>query len=410
MSTWSMVFIFESLIFLLLFLIIYPFFIYPLIVIALHKFKKHFILQKACKEYYPYVSCIIAVYNEQDVIKAKVDSILRAEYPPHKLQIFIGSDGSTDNSNLIINDLVDKYDQVFAKCFQIRSGKTSVINKMTKWVLEQRPQGPDHIIVYTDANIMLKVDTIAQLVFPFSDKTVALVDSRIIQRAGNLYGIAETEKMYMNIESEIKRKEGELWGLSMGAFGGCYALRSNYSCELPDGLLVDDFYISMRAMMQSGVSITNNKAICFENIPDNLKEEFNRKKRIAAGNFQNMREFIPKITKMPGKLAFVFISHKVLRWLFPFHLLLFLLVSTALGFLGKPIYSSIVMLFIAVWGLLPLLDHLLDKCNVKIQWLRSWSYFVWMNIAVLLGFYRYLRGIHQSTWQPPKRTSEDDKI
>ncbi|MBK9108103.1 MAG: glycosyltransferase [Saprospiraceae bacterium] len=384
--------------------------IYPLIVILLFKFTRHFKRNQSNEDFLPFVSCIIAVYNEQDVIKAKIDSILRSEYPSDKLKIFIGSDGSTDDSNLIIKDLADKYDQVFANCFQLRSGKTSVINKMTKWVLDQNPSSPDHIIVYTDANIILSPDTITQLVSPFNDLGVAIVDSRIIQRAGHQYGIAKTEKLYMNIESEIKRKEGELWGLSMGAFGGCYALRSNYSCELPNGLLVDDFYISMQAMMNKGLSITNHKAICFENIPDSLKEEFNRKRRIAAGNFQNLQAFIPKINLMPIKLAFVFISHKVLRWLFPFHLLLFILFSALLGFLGKPIYSIIVMLFIGVWALLPLLDHLLDKWSIKISWLRSWSYFVWMNIAVLFGFYRYLRGIHQSTWQPPKRTQEDGKF
>lgn len=394
-----------SLFFLFAFFMVYPYLFYPAWVRLCYFVKKDTLKTLPTDTYQPFISCIISVYNEQEVIKAKIISILESDYPQTKLKIYVGSDGSTDSSNQIISELSKQFNQICFEPYQTRAGKTSVINKLTRRALLEHKEDPDHIIVYTDANIMLQSDTLTNLMQPFLIKQVAIVDTRIIQRSKDTYGVARTEKTYMNFESRLKKMEGELWGMAMGAFGGCYALRSTYSCELPEGLLVDDFYISMQAMIKGGLSLSNHEAICYENIPDNLKEEFNRKRRIASGNFQNLQSFLPRISAMGRLLAFVFISHKVIRWLFPFFLLSLFIVGLVLAFMGNSFFGTVVWMLILLGGIIPAIDWFMYKFGLKIQILRSWRYFVLMNIAVFIGFYRYLRGIHQSTWQPPTRTN-----
>ncbi|MBK8955720.1 MAG: glycosyltransferase [Saprospiraceae bacterium] len=384
--------------------IIYPYVLYPFIIYCLYKFQGKGRAQELNTDPAFRISCIIAVYNEEAVIQKKIESVLNSDYPKHLLKIYIGSDGSTDRSNEILKNIAETNEQVVIQLYSDRSGKTNVINRLTKFVLNENKSESTHILVYTDANIFLNESTLRHIVVPFQNPKVALVDSRIIQRTEQLYGIGESEKVYMNLEIWLKKMEGDLWGLSMGAFGGCYALRSTYSSELPAGLLVDDFYISMRAMLDKGLSITNHQAVCYEHIPDNLKEEFNRKRRIASGNFQNLQIFLPRILQMGFRLAFVFISHKVMRWLFPINVLLFFLICGILALQGYSIYSFAFILMTFVIGFLPFIDYILAKFHIKIQLLRAWRYFIFMNIAVLVGFYRYLRGIQQSTWQPPKRT------
>ena len=93
----NMEIILKSILFLSVFLIIYNHFIYPCIVIFLSK-------KVADEEFfmgddftsYPHVSFIIAAYNEEKVIKNKLQNTFSLKYPNDKLEIIVVSDGSDD--------------------------------------------------------------------------------------------------------------------------------------------------------------------------------------------------------------------------------------------------------------------------------------------------------------------------
>lgn len=384
-------------------LIVYTYLIYPFLLIVLYSFRKKEIELDQLLAYEPIVSCIIAVYNEEAVILDKLKSLFASNYPSHKLFIFVGSDASTDGSNeIIISEFKERSNCYFFE-YRERSGKSSVINRLLDEVFKLHPPGIDHLILYTDANVLLEENAIQQFAASFVRDEIALVDSRIIQKSLKSKGISTAEKKYMKSESFIKHLEGELWGLSMGAFGGCYALRSTFGIKIPDTILVDDFYISLMTMIKGGKSITNPKALCYETIPDDLAEEFRRKKRISAGNFQNLSIFSTLLGEMNASLVFVLFSHKVLRWFGPFFLLGLQFSGIYFILFTEDWTLLLGLCLILVFNVLPVLDFILKYFGMQFKLLRGWTYFVIMNIALLFGFFRYLFGIQRSSWQPPKR-------
>ena len=205
----------------------------------------------------------------------------------------------------------------------------------------------------------------------------------------------------------------------MGPFGGCYAVRKHNYTPVPNHFLVDDFYVNMSVLKQGFKCISNINANVYEDVSNDLKEEFRRKKRISAGNFQNLQKFKSLlISRRPG-VAFCFLSHKVLRWLVPILVLITLGTSIYLGTelassaklteLASSAKLNLYLLFALVQIIfisMPLIDHILRKIGIHVLPLRFISHFVLMNLALLAGFIRYLGGIKSNVWQPTRRNQD----
>ena len=166
----------------------------------------------------------------------------------------------------------------------------------------------------TDANVLFDKQTIFELVKHFKNSTIGLVDSKMQNIGIKKDGISFQEKTYISSEVSVKQRESLLWGAMMGPFGGCFAFRKNLWGEIPSHFLVDDFYLNMLILEKGFKSINEPKALVFEDVSNNLKDEFNRKIRISTGNFQNLFHFKHLLFDFSW-VAFVFFSHKVLRWL-----------------------------------------------------------------------------------------------
>jgi cellulose synthase/poly-beta-1,6-N-acetylglucosamine synthase-like glycosyltransferase len=206
----------------------------------------------------------------------------------------------------------------------------------------------------------------------------------------------------MSREIKLKYHEGRAWGTMIGAYGACYSIRNEYFSKIPEGYSVDDFYITMKVLEHGKKCILEMKALGYENVPNRLSEEFRRKIRIASGNFQNLRAFYKLLWPPFTGLAFSFFSHKVLRWLGPFFLLLILISNCVLAFY-HPFYR---ILLIIQGGLIisPFIDFLLRKIGLHIVILRFITHFYSMNLALLAGFLKFIKGTETNVWQPTRRT------
>jgi cellulose synthase/poly-beta-1,6-N-acetylglucosamine synthase-like glycosyltransferase len=343
---------------------------------------------------YPLVSVLIAAYNEKQVISSKIESIIRGEYPLEGLEILVGSDASTDGTNEELLTLAAAHPNIQGLFFEERTGKPGVINQLV-----EKARGD--ILMITDANVMLDTRTILEVVSRFRDPDVGLVDTMMINTHLHKDGISRQERFYISREVRIKHHESLIWGSMMGPFGGCYAVRKELYKPVPGNFLVDDFYINMSVLRQGFKCISNLDAKVYEDVSNNLWEEFRRKKRISAGNFQNLAVFGHMIFSGPPGVRFCFFSHKVIRWLVPF--LVILTLGSSL-FLGKfwILYRILAILHGAVLAV-PLLDLLLRIFKIHALPLRFISHFVLMNLALLAGFIRYLGGIKSNVWQPTRR-------
>jgi len=352
---------------------------------------------------WPTVSVIMAAYNEGVVIEEKMNSLLQSDYPKDKLHVFVGSDCSVDRTNKLMQSFADSNPSIHFYPFAKRRGKPGIVNELATDAIQKFGQGADHIFLLTDASVILEPSTLKKLVRHFKREKVVLVDSNMLNTGIKSKGISKSEKEYVNREVRLKNREGLLWGTMVGPFGGCYALRSDYYQEVPPKFLVDDFYIAFKALEKGGAAINDLEAICHESVPHDIGEEYRRKARISAGNYQNLETFAHLLKKPFSPLGFSFISHKVLKWLGPFFLIGSYICCGILAFYGNIMwYDLFIMQTVVLFGI-PLLDFILQKVNIHLLLLRNITYFLVMNIALLEGFIKYINGIKNNVWEPPKR-------
>lgn len=381
--------------------LIYSYIIYPAILAFLARGKQIATQQYDNPVQYPQVSVLMAVHNEAAVIKEKLNSLVRQEFPNGKLNIYIGSDNSSDQTNEIIDTFVQKYPHLHFFPFFQRQGKPGVINQLAATAISHHPAGQDHVFVITDASVMLTENVCAKLVKHFKHPDLAIVDAQMLHTGMQDIDISGSENRYISWEGRLKYYESVLWMKMIGPFGGCYALRSDYFIDVPDNFLVDDFYITLQVFQRGGLAIKEPEAVCYEPVGHELDEEFRRKARISAGNLQNMFSF-PSLWLPPiGLPNFPFFSHKILRWLGPIWLILLWITSGLLY--HNQFYALAFVLLTALYLLTPLVDQGLKQLNIHWALLRNVRYFLTMNLALLAGYLRYVKGIKSNVWQPPKR-------
>ena len=347
----------------------------------------------------PAVDILLAAHNEEAVIEQKVRSTFATTYPLDRLRLLVGSDNSSDQTNSLLARLATEYPQLRFEAYAGRTGKPGVIER-----LGRASAAP--VLVLTDANVFFAPDTLYELVKHFHNPAIGLVGGHILNPEHRAEGISGQEKAYLERENLMKFQEGVLWGGMIGAFGGCFAVRRACYHPAPASFLVDDFYISLAVLRDGYQAINELGAVCYEDVSDHLPEEFRRKARISAGNFQNLQEFRGLLWPSWGGVAFAWWSHKVLRWLTP-HLLLVLLAAT-LGLVlgGAGWFYRLALVGQLGLPLLLLLDAALRRAGRHARLLRFVTHFYSMNAALLLGWWRYLRGIKTTVWQPTQRNQQ----
>lgn len=375
-------------------LLIHSYIIYPLLLEIFSFRKKQNKVVFSDGEEWPFISILLAVYNEEKVIGEKIKSTLATTYPVDKIEWLIGSDRSDDATDEIIEGYATEFPQVQLTRFEQRTGKVEIINQ-----LASRATG--EVLVLTDANVFFTEDTLKELVKHYRNPSISLVAGNILSHTVKESGISRQESGYLFMENRIKYKEGLLRGAMMGAFGGCYSLRKSFFLPTPSNFIVDDFFITMSVLERGGKAICEPNALSYEDVSSRSAEEFRRKTRIATGNFQNLKRFAHLLLPSRGSIAFAFWSHKVLRWMGPFLILMAYLCSFALSFdsiFYKACFWVQTMLLAA-----PLFDALMQKLKINFPGLRYVSHFYVMNLAMLNGFYKFLKGVKNNVWTPTER-------
>lgn len=342
----------------------------------------------------PEVTVIMAAYNEASVIEDKINSVFETSYPRNKLTVLVGSDQSTDDTDAILTRMMQTLPELTLLRFEKRTGKSGIINSLVAY-------SKSEIIIATDANILFEEDTIFHLVKRFKQPEIDLVGGNIIYQDIKDVGIAAQEHAYLNIENKIKQAESKRWWLALGVEGGCYAIRRKAFVQIPPLTFMEDFYMTMAVLSRGGKVWFEPEAKVYEDVSTQIAEEFKRKIRISIGNWQNLNRFSGLIFKPFYPLGMAFLAHKVLRWFTPFFAIFAFGAALVLAGNGN-FYSMFVTATLAVLLLLPF-DYLLMKRNLHTGVLRFINHFFTMNIALLLGFIEYAKGVKSNVWQPTKR-------
>lgn len=348
----------------------------------------------------PEVFILMSVYNEEKVIRKKIEGLTQLNYPINRLKVLIGSDNSTDSTNKLIEEFSDSFPWIIFFPFSSRQGKANVINLLAERAISMATSKEEAILISTDANVFFEPDTVYQMIKHFRNSEIGLVAATVHNLQYTTAGISLQEKSYISRETQIKYLEGINWGTMMGAFGACYAMRAHLFKPVPAHFIVDDFYLTMQILLQNQKAISEPLARCYEDLPDEMEVEFNRKVRIQSGNFQNLAKFWPVLLRA-NPLGFCFLSHKVLRWLGPLFIVLAYITNICLLSLGQFYLFTFVVQNLLL--LSPVIDKGFKKMGLHLVVLRFAAYFYTMNLALAIGFFRYLQGIETNVWTATKR-------
>ena len=254
-----------------IFLIGYSYLGYPLILQWLTRHKslpnKLYQLPAECPDIY----ILMSAFNEEKVIQKKINSVFDTDYPLDKIHFYIGSDASTDQTNQILLANKNKYASLQLFLFEDRHGKAKVLNQLSAAL---PPAKPNDIVVLTDANVLFERSTLFHLIKYFKNESIGQVGGNIVNYGFDKNGIATQEAFYIQRENQIKFLEGKFDGSMIGAFGACYAIRRELLVVFPDNILMEDFYLSMSVLQKKYKAILALEAICKEDLPGLIQDEF----------------------------------------------------------------------------------------------------------------------------------------
>jgi cellulose synthase/poly-beta-1,6-N-acetylglucosamine synthase-like glycosyltransferase len=350
-------------------------------------------------DFTPPVALIIPAYNEAAVIPAKLANCRALDYPHDRLRLVFVTDGSTDGTPELLAAQAD----VTVLHDPQRQGKPAAMNRAAAFV-QQTLACP--ILVFSDANAMLNPAAIRHLARHFADPAVGCVAGEKRVRAADADQAAGAgESLYWRYESTVKRWEAQV-GSVMGAAGELFAVRADCYLPIPPDAGVDDFELSFRIAMMGKRLAYAPDAYALEAGSANSAEEWKRKVRIAAGGVQAMRRLLPLLNPLRyGLLSFQYISHRVLRWsVTPLALLLLIPLNGWLAYTRGGVYMWLAagqVLFYAAAGV----GYLLEARRLRWKPVFVPYYFTLMNLAVLAGWVRYLRGGQDVRWEKARRAT-----
>jgi hypothetical protein len=169
---------------------------------------------------------------------------------------------------------------------------------------------------------------------------------------------------------------------------------------LPENILVDDLFAGLSVLRKNNRAINIPDAAVCEDTQPEMKEQYLRRVRIAAGSFQNLFHFGPFPSRR-FSVIFTFLSHKIMRWLTPFLILLFFMTTVILS--ARSDFYFCLTAFQLIFIILSALDLVLYRKGKKVGYLRYVTHFLLMNAALAAGFVKALRGVEQGIWEPTKR-------
>jgi cellulose synthase/poly-beta-1,6-N-acetylglucosamine synthase-like glycosyltransferase len=341
---------------------------------------------------WPRISIVFSAFDEESCIRQKIENCLALDYPEDRLEIVVGCDGCTDRTAEIARAVGGG--RVRVEELSPRSGKATVLTRLV-------PAALGDVVVLTDANVMLERGALRALARRFRDPAVGAVVGRL--RLVNPRNREFEEGIYWRYETFLKYYEGK-HGTVLGANGGIYAIRRLLFHPLRPDTITDDFVIPVRIAVRGWRVPFAPDAVALEDTAEDAGKEFVRRARIGAGNWQALARVPDLLDPRTGFLFFAFVSHKLLRWATPLLLAIALAANVALAAAPGAWGFRAVLLVQLAFYLLAVAGRLGAAGRARRIALVA-HYFVSMNAALAVGFWRFLRGSQAATWQRTERVA-----
>ena len=325
------------------------------------------------------INIIIPVFNEENRIVEKLKNCLEFERSHLSAKIIVGFDGCSDDSFLraqkfVTESLADDSIQFQLVNFAENRGKASVLNDLIRLC-------DNDVVLFSDASAILPSDTLKRISHWFSDENIGAVG------LGYAVGDKSDASPYWRVQSKVKAGESS-FGALIGAHGAAYAIRRALYWPITQDTVNDDFVIPVNVMLSGYAAHYDPGIVAVESDTTSERDDFHRRRRIAAGNVQQFLYVARQREFWQSKKSWMVISGKGLRILTPFLAAIALLGSIILA-PSMPVYA------VALIAAIALLTCALIGAFTPFQNspLRIATYIVKGLVASAIGSVEFLLGV-----------------
>jgi cellulose synthase/poly-beta-1,6-N-acetylglucosamine synthase-like glycosyltransferase len=344
-------------------------------------------------EAWPVISITVPAYNEERAIAATLDALLATDYPADRRQVLVVSDASTDRTDDIVRGYAGRGVELLR--VPVRAGKTSAENAA-------REHRRGDIVVKTDASVRIAPNALKPLIARFSDPEVGVASGRDVSVAQMDSGHNVGESEYVGYEMWVRDLETRV-GSIVGASGCFYAILKPLHMTLFPSALSRDFACALNAKEHGYRAVSVREAVCFVPRIQSLRHEYRRKVRTLTRGLETLwfkRKLLNPLRY--GLFAWMLASHKLVRWLAPWGLVLagvgWLLLAVALkSVLAAAIFFLPLVLAGAGWYW-P--EQRRAPLIVSVP-----AYVVSGIVAALDAWLRALSGELNPVWEPTRRST-----
>lgn len=360
-------------------LIVYPYFLYPFLLGFLARlFPRRLRLTGSPPRS---ASFVIAAYNEEANIDRRLTELTDL-LDKSKLdgEIIVVSNGSTDGTAILARAHTKRWVRVIE--MPDKSGKAVALNRGVAVATGE-------IVVFADCRQTWAPDALEKLLANFADPCVGAVSGDLVvtESSGALSGVG----LYWRFEKWLRRQESRL-GTQVGVTGAISAVRRELFRPILPGTLLDDVYWPLQVALQGKRVIHDSQAVAFDRLPEKTGDEFRRKVRTLAGNFQ-LAVRLPRAL-VPGwsPVCWQFLSRKLLRLVVPWALIGLLVTSAVLP---GPFYLSLLVgqLGCYTFGFVALLTHKGGRPG------SAAASFLVLNAAAWVAFWVWVSGRADRSWR-----------
>ena len=338
----------------------------------------------------PSVSIVLAVRNGASLLPGKIQHLLGLDYP-NVSEIILVSDGSTDGTGELLSRQRDP--RLRTLVLQEHKGKAVAVNAGVA-------EATADVIVFVDIRPEIGAGAVQQLVSNFADAGVGCVSGNLkLREDGHDATAAAVGGFYWRYEQWLRTCEAKT-DSPVGVYGGFYAIRRELYVQQPAGIILDDMFQPLSIIRQGYRSVVDPLAFVYDTWPKKSGVEFQRKVRTLAGNFQ-LFQLMPWTLTPQNRLVFQLASHKVMRLIVPY-LLVLLLVSSIMLSAGSLAFATLATLQIVGWAVaivglryrVPILDRVAAPASALLV----------LNAAAVVGLYKFLftRGPLWKIWNSGK--------
>ena len=336
----------------------------------------------------PTVSVIIVGHNEASTIADKIKNTLAFDYPKEKLEIVVGSDGSTDATVAIVRSFAGQGVKLLESVE--RRGKHYM-------QMAARDVARGEILVFTDASILVEPQVLRRMVSHFADSSVGAVSSvdQLLDAKKDWVG----EHFYVYGEMGLRHLEARVSSLVSLSGALFSARRSLCDTWYPDQS--SDFFLALNAVACGLRAVQDSECRARLGIVRSEKAEQSRKVRTIVHGlvvFFSHWKLVNPIRY--GLFSWQLVSHKLCRWLLPFGIIAVFVSNLFLWQVG-PFYQLFLILQLLGYGvgLVSYAGGGVAKSGV----LRLATFFVLGNVATLVAWWKFCRGEKMVTWEPSQR-------